>query len=151
MTPTSRIPCYLCSRRHYIHTTIPLLGLRLVPFMLENFSFLPPINTCITMVCSGLHYLSRGEDCRQTFHRRFLPQHSTFLCISTSVTENINLRLSLWKTRSLTTRAFLSIGSLFLNYPIATYLRANFYLLVYHCKSLPTSVEIKRVTAVCLL
>ena len=51
-----------------------------------------------------------GENRRQHLYRRFLPQQTTFLHISTSVLDNVNLLSPLWKTLSLPTRAFLSIG-----------------------------------------
>ena len=90
-----------------------------------------------------------GEDRRQHLYLRFPPQQSTFLRLSTSVPDNVNFRLPLWKTRSLPLAPFNPL----VHPPKSPhcYLRATFYPLVYYCKSRQRSFEVKRVTAVCLL
>lgn len=66
----------------------------------ENINFLLPSHRYYCVTGLGFHHLSRGRGlpatCQQLMHSRFLPQQSTFLSKSASISDNGYVRLSSW-------------------------------------------------------
>lgn len=79
-----------------------------------------------------------GKDRRQDLYRRFLPQQSTFLRISTLVPNNINLRLSLLAPFDPSVQPPKSL--------ITIFMRLSIYQSNYHCKSRQSPFEVKGFT-----